>query len=99
MSQALSSVASSSSATPARRPRLRELGVYRLPDGREFIVSTLFQDGCSLYTPHAWATFGLAEFWVDSEGRLLRRGVPSDWRVQDLTDTGKSADYPKPVLL
>ena len=54
------------------KPRLRELGVYTLPDGREFVVSTIYYDGCSLYTPTAWETFGTAEYWVDREGRLLR---------------------------
>lgn len=80
------------------KPRLRELGVYSLPDGREFIVSTIYHDGCSLYTPHAWETFGTAEYWVDRDGRLLHRGVSSIWAIQDLRDTGKSASYPKPVL-
>jgi hypothetical protein len=80
------------------KPKLRELGVYSLPDGREFIVSTIYHDGCSLYTPHAWETFGTAEYWVDKDGRLLHRGVSSIWAIQDLRDTGKSASYPKPVL-
>jgi hypothetical protein len=81
----------------APRPlRLRELGVYRLPDGREFIVSTLYNDGyCSLYPRHAWDTFGNAEFWVSPNGRLLSRGAPTRWRVQDLTDTGQTSRYPK----
>jgi hypothetical protein len=80
------------------KPKLRELGVYSLPDGREFIVSTIYHDGCSLYTPHAWETFGTAEYWVDKDGRLLHRGVSSIWAIQDLRDTGKSASYPKPAL-
>ena len=82
----------------APKPRLRELGVYALPDGREFVVSTIYHDGWSLYTPHAWQTFGTAEYRVDMDGRLLHQGVPSIWAAQDLNDTGKSADYPKPVL-
>jgi len=80
------------------KPRLRELGVYNLPDGREFIVSTIYYDGCSLYTPHSWEAFGTAEYWVDRDGRLLHRGMPSIWKVQDLNDTGKTASYPKPVI-
>jgi hypothetical protein len=85
-------------SAPIPRPRLRELGVYTLPDGREFIVSTIYHDGCSLYSSHAWETFGTAEYWVDREGRMLNRGEPSIWKIEDLTDTGKSASYPKPVL-
>ena len=80
------------------KPKLRELGIYALPDGSEFIVSTLYHDSCSLYTPHAFETFGMAEYWVDSDGRLLHRGAQSAWELKDLKDTGKSASYPKPVL-
>jgi len=83
---------------PITKPRLRELGIYTLPDGREFIVSTIYHDGCSLYTRPAWETFGTAEYWIDREGRLLNRGAPSIWQVEDLKDTGKSASYPKPVI-
>ncbi|HEX8072157.1 MAG TPA: hypothetical protein VF546_19580 [Pyrinomonadaceae bacterium] len=83
-------------ATAARPIRLRELGVYKLPDGREFIVSTIYSDGCcSLYQRHAWDTFGNAEFWVGPDGRLFRRGAPTSWRVQDLVDTGQTSRYPK----
>ena len=80
------------------RPRLRELGIYTLPDGREFVVSTIYHDGCSLYTPAAWGTFGTAEFWVDRDGRLLHRGLPSVWKVQDLQDTGRTSSYPRPAI-
>ena len=74
---------------------LRELGIYRLADGREFIVSTIYDDGCCLYPRHAWETFGNAEFWVGPDGRLLSRGLPTHWHVQDLTDTGQTGKYPK----
>ena len=80
------------------RPRLRELGVYALPDGREFVVSTIYHDGCSLYAPRAWESFGLAEYWVDRDGRLLHKGVPSVWKVDDLNDTGHTASYPRPAI-
>ncbi|HYH84864.1 MAG TPA: hypothetical protein VEX60_05230 [Pyrinomonadaceae bacterium] len=83
---------------PSPRPKLRELGIYALPDGCEFVVSTIYHDSCSLYTPHAWQAFGTAEYWVDRGGRLLHRGTPSIWEVKDLKDTGKTASYPKPVL-
>ena len=82
---------------PPHAVRLRELGVYVLPDGREYVVSTLYCDGCCLYPKRAWEAFGEAEFWVDEAGRLLRRGEPTRWIARDLTDTGRSAAYPKPV--
>ena len=81
-----------------RQVRPRELGVYELPDERRFVVSTLYSDGCCLYTLRAWEGFGNAEFRVDEGGRLLRRGVPTRWTVGDLKDTGKTSSYPKPVL-
>lgn len=79
--------------------RLRELGVYELPDGKQYVVSTLYADGCSLYPLHAWANYGNAEFWADNDGRLLRRGVPTRWSVRDLHDTGKTSTYPRPIIL
>lgn len=80
------------------KPKLRELGIYALPDGGEFIVSTIYHDSCSLYTLHAWDTSGMAEYRVGADGRLLHRNAHSVWGVEDLMDTGKSARYPKPVL-
>jgi hypothetical protein len=81
------------------RPRgLRELGVYVLPDGREYVVSNLYSDGCAVYPVRAWEGFGSAEFRADREGRLLRRGEPTRWGVRDLRDTGKTASYPAPII-
>jgi hypothetical protein len=81
-----------------KSPRLRELGIYSLPDGREYVVSTLYSDGCSLYPVRAWGSYGNAEFWADKGGRLLRRGAPTRWSVRDLQDTGKTATYPVPII-
>lgn len=78
--------------------RLRELGVYVLPDGKEYVVSTLYSDGCGIYPVRAWEGFGSAEFRADREGRLLRQGVPTRWSIRDLQDTGKTASYPAPVI-
>jgi hypothetical protein len=84
--------------TRVPKARLKELGIYSLPDGREFVVSTIYHDGCSLYTPQSWETYGVAEYWVDKDGQLLHRGVPSVWKTQDLSYTGRMARYPRPVL-
>ena len=86
-------------ANRIRPRRLRELGVYELPDGRQYVVSTLYSDGCCLYPVRAWGSYGNAEFWANKEGRLLRRGIPTTWSVRDLQDTGKTATYPAPVIL
>ena len=78
--------------------KLRELGVYVLPSGAEYVVSTIYSDGCCLYATRSWGVYGEAEFWADGEGRLLRRGVPTRWSARDLTDTGRTVQYPKPIL-
>jgi hypothetical protein len=87
-----------SASYKARTSRLRELGIYEMPGGREFVVSTLYLDGCSLYPVRAWETFGNAEYWVNKEGKILSKGIPTGWGIQDLRDTGRSAAYPKPIL-
>jgi hypothetical protein len=97
MSQAVSTLTHYKSRSTARR--LRELGVYELPDGGRYVVSTLYSDGCALYLERAWGSYGNAEFWADKEGRLLRGGVPTRWSVRDLQDTGKTATYPAPIIL
>lgn len=97
MSQAVSTLTPYTNRT---RPRsLRELGVYELPDGRQYVVSTLYSDMCALYPAHVWGSYGSAEFRADKEGRLLRRGDPTRWSVRDLRDTGKTVTYPAPVIL
>ena len=82
-----------------RAVRLRELGVYTLPAGGEYVVSTLYADGCCLYRRRAWGAYGEAEFWVDAQGRLLRRGEPTRWSARDLTDTGWTERYPTPAIV
>ena len=98
MAQAVSSLPTS--ALPKRQaPGLRELGIYELPDKRRFVVSTPHRDGRALYPAQTWAYYGNAEYWVNNEGRLLSRGIPTRWSVADLTDTGQTAAYPKPRIL
>jgi hypothetical protein len=81
-----------------QRVGLRELGVYALPGGGEYVASTLYADGCCLYTPVAWQLFANADLWVANDGRILRRGQPTGWSVRDLKDTGRTARYPRPVI-
>lgn len=97
MSQAVSTL---TPYTNRIKPRsLRELGVYELPDGRQYVVSTLYSGVCGLYPAHAWGSYVNAEFRADKEGRLLRHGVPTGWSVRDLRDTCKTVTYPAPVIL
>jgi hypothetical protein len=96
MSQAVSAL--TPYAARRKSTRLRELGVYTLPDGREYVVSTLYADGCGIYPVHSWDSYGNVEYWADRDGRLLRRGAPTRWSVRDMKDTGKTATYPKPNI-
>jgi hypothetical protein len=72
---------------------LRELGIYRLPDGREFIVcSSSAGDGYLLFTQQAWESGGYSQYQTRAEGKILSRGVPTKWDVEDLLDTGRTAE-------
>ena len=74
--------------------KLREGGCYALPDRREFIARLSGRGEYSLYTPRAWNGFGFAEYRVNSEGRILSKGISTRWRVADLKDTGRTIDMP-----
>ena len=75
---------------PVPALKLRELGVYELPDQRAFDVSAVYAQGCYLYTLSAWKNFGVAEYWVGTEGQLISKGLPTQWSVEDLKDTGQT---------
>jgi hypothetical protein len=68
--------------------KLKEHGIYRLPDSRELIVGRIDTQGYSLYSPQAWKSSGAAEYRVHADGRFLSKGIPTRWRIEDLTDTG-----------
>ena len=86
--------------TPHTHPRVRprELGIYEFPDGKKFVVSTLHKEGCGLYPVTSWGAYGNVEYWLNRDGQIFSRGIPTKWNVHDLKDTGESAQYPKPVL-
>jgi hypothetical protein len=82
----------------ASSARPRELGIYVLAGEGEFVSSTLYTGGCSLYPTRGWSRYGGAEYRVDRYGRLCSRGEPTRWRLTDLVDTGRTAKYPAPVI-
>jgi hypothetical protein len=84
------------SVAPPTRPR--ELGIYTLHGGGEFVASTLYTGGCSLYPTRGWGRYGAAEYRIDVHGRLWRHGEPTRLRVGDLSDTGRTAKYPAPLI-
>ena len=75
--------------------KLRECGIYALPDKREFVVRGCGRDGYTLYSPQNWKGSGSSEYRLNAEGRLLSKGTPTRWRIDDLTDTGRIAESPE----
>jgi hypothetical protein len=72
---------------------LRERGIYKLPDQREFVVChSVDGSGYLLYNLDAWRRYGMAEYRAQVNGRILCRGLITRWRLEDLRDTGGTAD-------
>jgi hypothetical protein len=71
---------------------LRERGVYRLPDEREF-VARRSSDGAAylLYSVKTWTGYAVADYRAEADGRVLSRGRLTRWRVAHLVDTGRTA--------
>ncbi|MEJ7575824.1 MAG: hypothetical protein WKF74_02335 [Pyrinomonadaceae bacterium] len=74
------------------RIKLRECGIYALPDKREFIVRRSGRDMYSLYPPQTWKGSEFAEYRLNAEGHILSKGLPTRWRFTDLTDTGRTTE-------
>src|SRR3982751_1722617 len=69
---------------------LRERGIYRLPDAREFIVRRS-GDGAAylLFDVRTWRAYAAtADYRALRDGRVFSRGTVTRWRVADLVDTG-----------
>jgi hypothetical protein len=73
---------------------LRERGIYALPDGREFVISTSGDGaGYLLYNLEAWRRHALPDYRTQMNGRILSRGVVTRGRMEDLKDTGRTIDH------
>ncbi len=55
--------------------KLRERGIYALPDKREFIVRQSGRDEYGLYLPKTWKKLEFAEYRLNTEGRILESRV------------------------
>jgi hypothetical protein len=75
--------------------KLKNLGVYTLPDGKELIAEIEPGTGYRLYPIQLWNQFRHTEYLVNAEGRLLIKGQPTDLCTEHLIDTGRRAQYPK----
>ena len=70
---------------------LRERGIYELPDGEELVASIARGGGYSLYDPQVWKRYGLPDYEINVQGQMTRVGQSTHWRVEDLVDTGRTA--------
>lgn len=76
--------------------RLRNLGIYTLPDGREYVAGAVNAGGYALFPAKLWEVFRVADYRVNADGRLLREGAPTRWSVTHLRYTGRDVQYPAP---
>lgn len=85
---------------------LRERGIYRTPNGKEFVASrkrrSIFQTGKAavetgfgaiffLFSRYAWAFHDRPDYMVDERGRVLFDEEEAGLLIEDLTDTGHTA--------
>lgn len=70
--------------------KLRERGIYCLPNGRKVVVFTKPDDG--RVQLHRWEHFDV-EYEVDAVGRLLTQGKLTAWDIENLRDTGQTAEH------
>ncbi len=71
---------------------LRERGLYRLPDGGEFVVGIAARGGgYELYDPQIFKRHGLPDYQIDAQGRLNQMGESTRWLAEDLIDAGRPA--------
>jgi hypothetical protein len=71
---------------------LRERGIYRLPDGEELVASVARGGSYALYDPQVWKRYGVPDYIIDAQGRMTRLGQSTILTVEDLIDTGRTAD-------
>jgi len=72
--------------------RLRERGIYELPNGKRYIAVAALRSGYCLYTPLAWEQYGLPDYETDDAGQLFNNDQPTHWHIADLIDTGRVVD-------
>jgi hypothetical protein len=75
-----------------RKGRLRNFGVYLLPDGTE-VVAVPEVDGCHLFSLADWPrnSGGLGDYVVHRSGLIRSKGRLTGWHSRDLKDTGRTA--------
>lgn len=73
--------------------KLRERGIYCLPNGRELVVITA--QGNGRIQLRGWECSEKSDYDVDGAGRLLNEGKLTAWDTEHLRDTGRTAEHVK----
>ena len=71
--------------------RLRERGIYTLPEGGEVVAHEILSGGYLLYTPGAWEFFGMHIYESDGMGNIHLHARATRLQIKDLTDTRRTA--------
>jgi hypothetical protein len=69
---------------------LEDNGIYKLPDGREFLVRAGRQGSYFLHD----LRLGVASapvYLIDGSGQFLSWGKPTRWSLSDLSNTGRTS--------
>ena len=72
--------------------KLRQRGIYCLPNGRELVVLGKFENTHNQFKLGGWGQFEFTEYVINEVGRLLFQGRLTAWDINDLTDTGRTAN-------
>jgi hypothetical protein len=74
--------------------KLKNLAIYSL-GGKELIAEAEPGAKYRLYPTQLWNQFRSSEYLVNRDGRLLIKGQPSGFSIEQLVDTGRRVQYPK----
>jgi hypothetical protein len=77
--------------------KLRQRGIYCLPNGRELVVITGEKNG--RFQLRGCERFEINEYEVDGAGRLLIEGKLTAWDLEHLKDTGRTAEQVDSAIL
>jgi hypothetical protein len=73
---------------------LRQRGIYCLPNGRELVVLGKLENNHNQFRLGGWGQFEFTEYVINEVGRLLAQGRLTAWDINDLIDTGRTANEP-----
>ena len=73
---------------------LRERGIYRLPNGMQYVASKGPDDMWFLFRLKHWALRGAVGLRVNHDDTISEKGRGTSWTVHDLEDTDQTANLP-----